>query len=263
LNNVDHFFSTGKGSCHHQGNPAPLDCHPTTTCQCAQYGTCGDCLSHGSTLCAWCPERGLCSPITQNTTGCATDRCPCNKYHSCQTCKADAGCDWCIDAFQPQCTSVDNSTCLRRATSCEKFCEEAQDCTSCMSRSVDCGWCSSMQKCIDIDVVGCDAGVAHTCPTDPKLCNVRKTCEACTGIPGDPCAWCPSTQECIDVNFQESKCAAEGRIMEFYKCSRPFAAGAFVGGMFLVIGVLVLAVVGYFVWIRVRGRRANYSVVNS
>ncbi len=43
----------------------------------------------------------------------------------------------------------------------------------------------------------------------------------------------------------------------------PFAGGVFVGGMFLVIGVLVLGAVGYFLFVRFRGRRASYSVVNN
>lgn len=253
----------GKGSCHHIGNPAPVGCAKTDTCQCAQYSTCGECLGHGSSLCAWCPQTGLCSPVTSNTTGCVTDKCPCNKYHTCTACKADDGCDWCIDGGIPSCTNMDNSTCLRRALSCEKFCEEAQDCSSCMQRSVDCGWCSSMRKCIDIDIVGCDEGVAHTCPTDPKQCNVRNSCQACTGIPGDPCAWCPSSNSCIDINFQGDQCPESDRVGDSQKCHVPFAGGAFVGGMFLVIGVLVLGAVGYFLFMRFRGQRASYSVVNN
>jgi hypothetical protein len=40
-----------------------------------------------------------------------------------------------------------------------------------------------------------------------------------------------------------------------------FSGASFVGGMFLVIGLLILAVVGYVVYMRVRGKRLNYSVV--
>jgi len=51
--------------------------------------------------------------------------------------------------------------------------------------------------------------------------------------------------------------------MDSQKCHVAFAGGAFVGGMFLVIGVLVLGAVGYFLFMRLRGKRASYSVVNN
>lgn len=53
------------------------------------------------------------------------------------------------------------------------------------------------------------------------------------------------------------------QILIWFIIDVPFSGGAFVGGMFLVIGVMVLGAVGYFLWIRLRGRRASYSVVNN
>ena len=38
-----------------------------------------------------------------------------------------------------------------------------------------------------------------------------------------------------------------------------FDAGAFVGGMFLVIGLLILAMIGYFVYVYKFGRKASYN----
>jgi hypothetical protein len=40
-----------------------------------------------------------------------------------------------------------------------------------------------------------------------------------------------------------------------------FSVGSFFGGMFLMIGLLILAIGGYFLYMRIRGKRLNYSVV--
>jgi hypothetical protein len=131
------------------------------------------------------------------------------------------------------------------------------------------------------------ANLALVRRTRHKVTPVNGSNRLFSGIPGDPCAWCSTTNTCIDVNFQGDQCPdTNNRVMDSQKCRKycknrsgsgckpvriliryiidvPFAGGAFVGGMFLVIGVLVLGAVGYFVWIRFRGRRASYSVVNN
>jgi len=75
------------------------------------------------------------------------------------------------------------------------------------------------------------------------------TCESCNARKG--CGWCSTTNVCVDVI--SSTCSGlwvhacgTTPVTPPQKCG--FDGGAFVGGMFLVIGLIVLGVLAFIVY---------------
>jgi hypothetical protein len=239
-------------TCHHVDNPLPINCVPTELCGCDDYRHCSDCVM--SSICAWCPDLNACVPKGVLNASCHETRCPCSLHKSCDLCTDDDMCDWCTDNFIGRCVDSDNTTCVSRAHTCELFCERATDCISCQLLNNACGWCPTTGMCIDTNVnTACQ--IERFCSNDPKRCSARSNCEACLGIPGDPCVWCNG--KCV-ASLKECPTGAQTT------CPAPsnFSAGSFFGGMFLMIGLIGLAIVGYVVYMRIRGKRLNYSVVS-
>jgi len=90
-------------------------------------------------------------------------------------------------------------------------------------------------------------------------CSYLKSCSDCNDAEG--CGWCSATGVCINVISKSSTCPG----LWVHSCEPipgthcAFDGGAFVGGMFLVIGLLVLGALAYIVYRWKTGRKILYT----
>jgi len=111
-------------------------------------------------------------------------------------------------------------------------------------------WCGDKQQC---SPSGTECLLSHNCP---NYCGTFSNCGDCSQAMG--CGWCDDTGVCADVS--ESTCffahTCTSTKHESKKCG--FNGGAFVGGMFFVIGLVVLGVGGYLFYRWRSGRKFDY-----
>jgi len=225
-----------------------------------------------------------------------TGSCDCTTFSDCGTCRQDPGCAWCQGGASgaPKCINKGTEPTCILATSCEFYCNNiSQSCATCIPQP-GCAWCGDKNKCVDGRTPSCM--VTHTCPNcdhrycDPCVdsfgcawcantqicsalpvgsgCTINNQCESycqgysgcgsCNQVPG--CGWCDSQNVCVDVD--KSSCAVvhicgTTPIPPAPTCG--FDGGAFVGGMFLVIGVIVLIVLAVIFYRWKTGKKILYT----
>jgi len=268
-------------------------CPVAHTCPCPVYKNCDQCTQSSS--CQWCLGDGSCSSVDATCTigpgYNKTTTCPCTVYKDCASCSIADSCKWCQNLG---CEPSSTTNCLV-APNCNGYCSQQGNvsCTKCNSLN-GCGWCSKTRSCVDIQVTDCllmhncenceehkycdpctdDSNciwcettrscqsqqwgtcnlATHTCPT---YCQFFKGCSDCNNAPG--CGWCNENSQCIDV----LKGTCQG--LWVHTCELPlvqkcgFDGGAFVGGMFLVIGLIVLAALAYIIYRWKTGRKILYT----
>jgi hypothetical protein len=129
--------------------------------------------------------------------------------------------------------------------------------------NVNCRWCGgNTRKCMSKN------DVKDNCPmpamTCEDTCKRIPTCSSCNAASG--CGWCKGTDggadRCLDVD--KSTCptlwahaCAPTPVVPEKKCG--FNGGSFVGGMFLVIGVIVVGGVAYLFYRWKTGRKILYT----
>jgi len=223
----------------------------TTTCPCAANRDCPNCQATDG--CSWCEDSTCLNQCTgPKVLSCAAY---CNAAATtCDQCTATPGCAWCA----PLGTCVDAATSPCPYTYSCPMCSAATYCDTCLSFGGDCTWCENTQDCQPTGT-GCLA--ALNCVA---FCNQFSSCTECNKVRG--CGWCDDTNVCGDVSttncFYSHTCNAPPpptptpSPTPAPKCG--FNGGAFVGGMFFVIGVAVL-IVGAYLFYRWRtGRKFDY-----
>jgi len=228
---------------------------------------CDTCRSDYSRSCQWCQSLRAC--INSVDTDACTDP-PSNITSSCQSyCKGNAqdchscnrlpGCTWCKDLTGDNAQSCIDplvSTCNFMSHTCA-ICGESAYCSDCTQKS-GCVWFSNIQACRQRGSdPSCTIPHGNSCDV---YCKTASTCDTCSKRIG--CGWCTSAQECVDA--ATSSCATAhtcpsggggGHVCK--TCG--FDGGSFVGGMFLVIGLIVLLVGGYLFFKWKTTRRVSYT----
>jgi len=281
---------SGAGSCKSIGFGG---CPWADSCPCDVYASCSECTSDST--CQWCSDVGLCiiqSPDTSCPSGPSfnyTSGCPCSLNSDCPGCRQTFGCQWCGEETPALCSERCNTL---PARSCSMWCQQAAtDCVSCVSTN-GCAWCSDLQQCVDpsdstclfshtcpncglntfcdtciqnADCVWCDDSAscqvkgqtscffAHTCDS---YCASMTFCESCNQARG--CAWCDSSSSCVDVTTSTCLFA--------HTCTSPtpptscgFRAGDFLGGMFLMLVLFLIAFAGLAFYRWRTGSRPAYT----
>jgi len=285
--------NSGMGQCQTIGQF--FGCNYTRHCPCGIYGSCTECANDAG--CQWCQGDGIC--VLSNTTcknGPAfnyTMSCPCAGNSDCPNCQSTDGCDWCNNGLcsnQGSCTGPP-------VLSCMGFCNNvSQTCDGCVN-SKGCAWCALTKQCVDsttstcpysyqcatcnaasycdicqniTDCEWCDdtkscqpvgypCFAAHTCS---NYCNTYTNCQACSVSRG--CAWCDDTATCQDSNsattcFLTHTCTITPPSPPPPQPKCGFNGGSLVGGMFLMIGLVVLCVGGYLFYRWRTGRKFDYN----
>jgi len=273
----------------------PDNCLIAHSCPCSTYTNCGECLVDKS--CSWCAQPGGGGNCIRPTDPCQgnpyNQTCPCDNNFDCQSCRAQPGCKWCNNPGY--CSGVDANNCSI-SLSCSQFCNNAASgCQACNNVN-GCAWCDSNKQCVDPSVSTClfthtcdDCSHYSYCDTcvdnqdclwceDTGSCQTRKnspckfiahscagycaqfsTCSDCSGTKG--CAWCEDSSKCADASSANCliahTCTSTPLNPPSPTCG--FDAGSFVGGMFLIIGLIVIAV-GAYVFYRWRtGKKIAYT----
>lgn len=183
----------------------------------------------------------------------------CNAYcaiqgnGTCSKCNSINGCGWCSKT--QQCVDVSSTTCLPLMHNCEN-CERNKYCEPC-GDDPNCQWCESSGTCQSKKYPNgpCDK-YSQSCSS---YCSDAKTCSSCNTRKG--CGWCNSDSTCLDV--VEASC--EGlwvhtcEITPIIPTKCNFNSGDFVGGMFLVIGLVVLVAIAYIVFRWKTGNKILYT----
>jgi len=280
----DCFWCSDTKTCNALGSPCSTGW--TETCPCDVYQTCSSCQDDAT--CMWCGSSMSCMKTTDNCVMPA-HTCPCTSNTDCFSCKTDYKCNWCD--VTSSCMAIGNSTsgCAFSHT-CNGFCSQYTSCDDCQTQN-GCAWCGKLNTCVQAETATCL--IAHTCPdcvahrlcgpcsdtgvciwcsstqlcmpvgTDCTIadsceayCNAASSCQMCAKQVG--CGWCADTASCEDMEVTgcliTHTCGAP-----IYPSSCGFDGGAFVGGMFLVIGVVGL-LIGIYVFYRWKtGRHISYS----
>jgi len=276
----------GSGGCRDQG----FTCTHASHCPCALSATCSSCLQ--DTLCRWCTESDNCIELNETCVGPqpvlnSTQTCPCSVQRTCSDCQLANACNWCMTG---ECTNED-CTVGNPITNCQWWCNNAsQSCDTCVTVE-GCAWCPLSRQCVDAATSACP--FTFSCP----MCNVATYCDTCLSISGcswcddsvsceldtknclkalscsqfcgtftdcdscsntKGCGWCDDTSVCADVSqtfcFYTHSCSKKELTVPH--CG--FNGGSFVGGMFLVIGILLLLIAIYFFYRWRTGRKFDY-----
>jgi len=270
-----------------------LGCTIATTCPCNVYSDCSSCVNAGPD-CGWCMGNSSC--VKTNGGGCALPpltTCPCSFQTNCQQCNADfQGCLWC-EATATCISGTNTSSCPipHEGHSCSQYCaEQGSSCDDC-NNVPGCGWCRQTHTCVDITVSPCM--YVHDCPN----CGTLGMCSSCLATEG--CVWCTNTETCESIGSSACLVAHScnsycGLFTDCHNCGRKkgcgwcedsntcvdassstcllvhsctstnqncggFDGGSFVGGMFLVIGIIALSVGGYIFYRWRVGKRVTYT----
>lgn len=276
--------NNGQGGCRDQG----FTCTHANHCPCAGLHSCDDCLFDSN--CLWCSESDNCVELNETCIGPQpvynyTRGCPCNVHRSCSDCQTGAGCAWCQ-------TGECSDDCGGFAVgNCQWWCNNvSKSCDTCVNYE-GCAWCPLTRQCVDAVTSPCD--YTYSCP----LCNIAVYCDTCLSIAGcswcddsqsceldtnnclkalscsqfcgtftdcdscsntKGCGWCDDTSTCADISqtfcFYTHSCSKHD--LQPTHCG--FNGGSFVGGMFLVIGILILLVGIYFFYRWRTGKKFDY-----
>lgn len=225
------------------------------TCECDHYKSCQDCRAVDG--CHWCNRDGKC--VDDSVTDCPS-ALTCDLYcqsagsKSCTDCNNINGCTWCNNPGASECvaTDVNHPECLI-SHSCP-VCETSQDCDACTQRK-DCKWCSDLEMCVaKTDPRKCLTPSSGDCNA---YCNIfSDNCDVCSSKKG--CKFCGDTKKCYktsDPCLTAHTCPKEKSSSN----KKGFDGGSFVGGMFLVIGVIGLGIAGFLFYRWQTGRGATYT----
>jgi len=260
-------------------------------CPCEVYSTCSECLKDPA--CNWCGgNNNTCVSVNDNCPMRA-HTCPCADNLDCDSCLDDLnqGCTWCENEFGIGMCKLETTGCTP-LSNCNSYCaNKGPTCDVCTSLP-GCAWCTSESKCVDPSVLSECKFVTHTCPNcgshhfcdscqdegcvwcqngecrqqgDLELCSPVATgqcsaycgffsdCNSCNVLPG--CGWCEDTSKCVDMDVQDCMFAHTCSASSGSKCK--FDGGAFVGGMFLGIGLVIIGIGGFlfYKW-KTSGRNA-------
>eukprot|EP01119_Soliformovum_irregulare_P005559 TRINITY_DN17301_c0_g1_i1.p1 TRINITY_DN17301_c0_g1~~TRINITY_DN17301_c0_g1_i1.p1 ORF type:complete len:406 (-),score=12.90 TRINITY_DN17301_c0_g1_i1:8-1159(-) len=225
------------------------------TCPCSNNADCDSCRSQPG--CGWCSTSGSCVELAGNTCPLMTTSCNvyCNKtgYGSCDKCTATPGCSWCDDSATCLDSRVQSSCFLTHQCppSCDhKYCDPCLD--------AGCVWCGSSKQCMSKQMAlknnsGCMA--AHSCPS---YCQGYSDCGSCNGVLG--CAWCGSSNQCIDKD-KTTDCllTLTCDAIPIDPTCPSFSGKSFVGGMFLIIGLMVVGVAAFAFYRWYTGKKILYT----
>jgi len=241
----------GTGSCHPNGF---IGCK-FTPCACEAYASCDTCTA--GTGCNWCSGDSKC--VAEGSTNCSNTpvkNCLCANNMDCYACRNALECVWC-DNYG--CANMPAPGDCLISHSCTAYCQsQASNCDAC-NAVLGCGWCSGSNRCVDVNTAGqCPGLIAHTCPIS---CLSYRSCESCVG--NTACGWCPANGNCYDPNdsFKPLACNALQHICTTCSPKTGFDAGSFVGGMFLIIGLVIIGGIGFLYYKR-RQAHLNYTQVN-
>jgi hypothetical protein len=217
-----------------------IGCPVIRSCGCHSYPGCSECLFESRGDCQWCPSDSTCRRVTE-PRGCnLVGQCPCSQNPDCHSCKETSGCFWCLSDGTCKKTS-DIADCEIPHGPCDVYCGIAGGggCSVCNSLR-GCAWCPREKECHDVNFASCQT--TFNCPVD---CQPYTSCSTCLKVQG--CAWCSDSSTC--ANIAESTCPLAP------SCSSPspvasnsFSGSSFVGGMFLVIGILCLVLLGFIIY---------------
>ena len=176
-----------------------------------------------------------------------------------------------------------------------RSCQQHSSCLACQNDPQSCFWCPGEQLCLPHDSGNSCNGLAtlpsrcldcslysdscNTCQAQPdcKYCLSSSSCVAAAGLCSQPvqtcrdqCAKIFTCEGClkkVDCRWDGGVCGGRPLGMPHqYSCPRDqagFDAGSFVGGIFLVLGLALVAAVIYFVvqWYqRAHGTHSSLSV---
>lgn len=279
-------------SCYAMGQV--IGCPYAKSCPCNIYPDCSSCVIQSMGDCSWCGQDQTCRKLNDPTCLLPAHTCPCSDNPDCQACSATNGCHWC--ASTATCVRTSQSECPIPHTGCDSYCKVngSAGCSACVNLR-GCGWCSDTAECRDVDVAACQmtptcancGGYSYcsACSNDPgcNWCSNTKSCQpvrsvnclvphtcdnycalqsssctACLSTPG--CGWCDDSSTCVSSDtatcFLSHTCASQTVVVSK---KGGFNAASFVGGMFLVIGILALALVAFFIYRWKVNQRANYT----
>jgi len=225
----------------------------------AKTGSCIACQSTPDCIaCAGdnqkCIDRGT---FDQNCVFKLPGVCLCGMHENCRDCQTDTSnsCYWCEEkgvclahgaSAPPTCIKLD----VQPPTPCPA-CDSINSCQTC-SQTSGCGWCNAQCQ----PVTTCNALKAEILENCDADCKTMLGCEPCLLRTG--CSWCSNRNTCEgkDIVHLGPSCT------EATDCPRPssFDGPSFIGGMFLVIG-LVLLVGGSVLLYRFYRRRVTYTAV--
>jgi len=293
---ADCLWCTGSGnnppSCQATGF---VGCTIATTCPCAVYADCSTCVN-AAPDCGWCRSNSSCVKMgtASNCAETPLQTCPCSYQTTCYQCNSDSvgGCQWC-EASATCLPSANFSVCPvpHGGHSCQTYCRETgTSCESCNSVP-GCGWCKESSQCVDISVSPCM--YTHSCPNcgplgmcasclategcvwctnsesceavDSSSCLAAHSCNAYCGLSQDcrscarkkGCGWCEESSACVDAS--SSACLLAHSCFTPSGSSCGFDGGSFVGGMFLVIGIIVISGGGYLFYRWRVGSKVSYT----
>jgi len=200
--------------------------------------------------------KKTCASVTNPGPCLQAHTCPCDTNKDCGTCQEDDGCAWCT--MDAKCIASTGGACSGPlAHTCpQTICQDHLDCDTCHNKD-GCKWCSNLGACKPNNAAYGDCAIPLSCSS---YCEKFKDCDVCNVKSG--CGWCTHTSTC--VNLAQTECAIN------HLCPAPstpsksskkkgFDAGSFVGGMFLVIGLVGIGVIGFFVYKWKFSQRASYQ----
>jgi len=249
--------SNGGGSCSASHIQCPAGTISTHTCPCSSNLDCPSCKQGAN--CAWCDTTGKCY-TRGDLTACGFHQIgnvTCSSYcasaaSECFGCNELQGCVWCSDT--KTCTDEDTATCARQPQ-CAK-CTKHRYCDPCLDED-GCKWCDGPGGAFCSD--NCGSGFqSETCL---GYCNALTVggCSSCVSHTG--CVWCGDTKSCVDADQAKGCLIAhqcDGKVaVSGGKCG--FDGGAFVGGMFLIIGIAILGGGGYAFYKYKTGKGSTYN----
>lgn len=290
LHASDCWWCASSNKCWHYAT-GPIGCKHEASCACDVFPSCSSCTEESRGDCYWCGQDNTCRKTGDDTCPFPRHTCPCSDQQDCFGCSNTGGCHWCVG--EKACVNTNSSSCPIPITGCDGYCKEAgkAGCAACTNLA-GCGWCNLQGECHDVNLATCL--IAHTCSdcskynycgtcsNDPgcnwctnsdscrtkgasecliphsceAYCNTFTSCETCSTRKG--CGWCEDKKSCVESDttpcFLSHSCGGSP-----VQKSKGFSAGSFVGGMFLVIGILALALVGYFVYRWKVNKRPAYT----
>jgi len=236
------------GTCFNTNDPKPCSASQLFThshpCDCTTIHGCPNCMygSGGqSGDCLWC-ANGVCNV----SCGMAPIAHSCSAFcgqngGDCTACSALEGCAWCEST--QMCVDSQFTNCSMLTHTCQ-FCDDLTDCWGCNARP-GCGWCENSGNCQTASNTSCM--LTHTCGSSTSgidSCTLEVDCNSCQRA---GCAWCEDRQGCLNpqtaVCFIAHTCPPKPELP-----GRKFDGPSFVGGMFLIIGIIAVGLVGFFVY---------------
>lgn len=284
---ADCMWCSASATCKEWG--ASLGCGPVDACPCDVYATCSTCLEDPN--CFWCGGANSTCKNVGATCSMPQHTCPCGDNTDCRSCldDVDQGCVWCDNEGTGLCQKP-NDTCSV-AMNCQAFCSASgTNCQTCNELN-GCGWCEDTQSCVDASAGTCTGPLLHACPNcgahkycDPcrddgcvwcengecrqpgelenclithtcnTYCLLFADCETCSQADG--CGWCDTIGACADADTASCPFvhACSGK-----SSKSSFDGGAFVGGMFLGLGLCAIGIGGFLFYRYKMNKKPGYS----